>query len=194
MSGTVFMSARVRRITVMALIAVLAAAFASAEGYPAGGIFAGGGAHWEARDNVGDAVNFDAVVGYDFLILDWFDLYIGPRIGLFTETMFTAEMGPTLSVYFPVSAGGQIYFLYPSWFTKNLTLTCGVAADALIYLDPLHWNEGQPVYLFTEVFLGVRLYIADVFYVEGRMDAGVCPFFATTPYVLKFGAQVGYAL
>lgn len=166
------------------------------EGYPKGSGYVGGGFHWEFRDLVGDFTHLDFVAGYDFLILDGFDLYLGPRVGLFSETVATANMGPELGVYWPVTAGGQIYFLYPSPFTRDLVLTCGAAVDLFIYWDSVHWNPSdfQPVFLFTEVFLGLRLYIAKVFHVEARIDGGTMPFFSGLPVFLKFGILAGFDL
>ena len=194
MSGFPFLSARRAIQACIVCIALFTASFAFAEGYPAGSAYVNGGIHWEMRDAVGEATNFDAIVGYDFLIWDGFDLYFGPRVGVFTETVMTAFMGPSLAIYVPLTAGAQLYFLYPSWFSKDLVLTCGGAADFLIYTDALHWTENQPVYTFMEVFLGVRYYIGRLFHIEGRMDAGVFPFFSDVPVVLKFGLQVGVEL
>jgi hypothetical protein len=183
-----------RRLLCIIVGIALTSASVFAEGYPKGNIYVDGSIHYEGRDYVGDAVNFDVVAGYDFLIWDWFDLYAGPRVGLFTETVATAFMGPGLDVYWPLTAGGQIYFLYPSFFTKDLVVTCGVAADMLIYTDALHWSDGQPAFLFTEVFLGIRYYIANVVNIEARIDGGIMPFFSSIPFFIKFGLQVGYVM
>jgi hypothetical protein len=187
---------RSRALPCIIVVMALSSAPAFGEGYPKGSAYVDAGMHWEARDLVGDCFNFDAVAGYDFLIWDWFDLYLGPRVGVFTETVATAYMAPTLGVYWPLTVGGQIYFLYPSFFSKDFVLTCGAAADLFIYLDAVHWNPSdfQPVFFFTEIFLGMRFYFAGSFYVEGRIDGGTMAFWSDFPVFLKFGIQAGYVL
>jgi hypothetical protein len=185
------------RRTVCIIVAMaLTAASAFAEGYPKGSGYIDGSIHWESRDLVGDFVNFDIVAGYDFLIWDGFDLYLGPRVGLFTETVATAYMGPDLAVYWPITAGGQIHFLYPILPTKDLVLTCGAAADLFLYLDAIHWSASdfQPVFIYTEVFLGLRYYIADLFHIEARVDAGTMAFWSDSPVFLKLGILAGFDL
>jgi len=178
------------------LLAIMAAAFlliapflAAAEGKEFGIIHVTGNYHMEARDLVGYADGFDVLAGFDFLIWDAADLYIGPRLGWYSETVATADMD--YGMHQKPSLGAQVYFLYPAPFLPALAATAGFAFDLLFNFDAPHAEAGEPVYMFTSAFLGIR-YTFGRIHLEGRLEAGLFPFFDSPPYFVKFGLQVGY--
>jgi hypothetical protein len=166
------------------------AALAGAQGYPKGSAYVDGSVHWESRELCPDATNWDVVAGYDFLIWNSFDLYAGPRVGWYTETDCTAARD--WGVHNEPSVGGQLYFLYPSPFTKSLVLTCGIASDVMFNFDATENGAPVRVDLFGEVFLGIRLYLGERCHIETRFDAGQFAFFDSPPTFIKLGLLAGY--
>jgi hypothetical protein len=148
--------------------------------------------HAEFRDDL-YADGYDILAACDFLLSDSWGLYAGPRIGWYGETVCTAFMSGSLSMYQKPSIGGQIYFNYPSWISPNVQGIAGVAFDMLINWDKLHnQGTGDTLYLFISCFLGVRWLVSDTTHLEFRIEGGEFPFFEGTPYFLKFGLQVGW--
>ncbi len=143
-----------------------------------------GNYHMEA-DDWDYADGFDVLGSFDFLVWDLLDLYVGPRVGWYSETVPTGLGG----MHQKPSVGGEAYLLYPAPFLPALAGTAGFAFDLLINIDGTH--PDQPVYMFASAFLGARITFGS-FHVEGRLEAGAFPFFDYVPYFLKFGFQVGY--
>lgn len=172
-----------KKLLCVVAVMALAAGCAFAEGYPKISMYVQGGPHFEERDLVGTFINVDATAGIGLLVWDWFDLYVGLRLGVFSETVATAYMAPDLGVYYPFVAGAEVYFLYPFALSGDLVWTCGVATDNFLYLDSVHWNPSdfQPTYWYVEVYLGLRYYIARRFHVEARVAGGTMPLFDSPP-------------
>jgi hypothetical protein len=193
---------RLRRLFMGGIVTVLlllpcALIFAQEETAPSSIIIhVTGNYHAEARDLVGYADGFDVLAGVDFLVADfWGGLYIGPRIGWYAETVCTAYMTSSLTMRQKPSLGAQIYIadspsIWPSWFA----LPFGLAFDVLFNLDELHAGAGEPFYLFTSVFIGLRFLITEKLHVEARLEAGLFPFFNPPPYFIKGGVQIGWSL
>jgi hypothetical protein len=151
-----------------------------------GAIHVTGNYHMEAND-FDYADGFDVLAGFDFLLWKEADLYAGPRLGWYSETVPTGQGG----MHQKPSLGGQIYFLYPAPFLRQLAGVAGFACDFLFNIDGTF--PDQPVYFFASAFLGLR-YTFGRIHLEGRLEAGLFPFFDSDslPYFLKFGLQVGY--
>ncbi len=153
-----------------------------------------GNYHAEFRGDDLSADGFDVLAGFDFLLWDFLDLYAGPRLGWYTETVCTAYMTPELAMRHKPSIGAQIYLIYPSPLLKSLEVTAGLALDVLVNLDDLHSDPGERTYTFTAAFLGIRFALSEFIYVEGRLEAGNFPFFEDPPFFVKGGLQAGIHL
>lgn len=129
----------------------------------------------EAGDYVGYAGGFDILAGADIPIWRAMDLFGGPRIGWYSETVCTAYLSPRLAMHQKPSVGGQIYFTSPVRFLDGIVSTAGVSVCALINLDDLHSDPAERIYTFHGFFLGLRCPVAESLHPEARLGAGVFP-------------------
>lgn len=150
--------------------------------------------HLESRDYVGYAGGFDVLAGVDFLIWRMMDLYAGPRIGWYSETVCTAYLAPQLAMHQKPSVGGQVYLTYPFRSFTALVSTAGVSVDVLLNFDELHSDPSERTYTFLGFFLGLRYLATPSLHLEARLEAGLFPFFEAIPILIKGGIRVGTAI
>ena len=135
------------------------------------------GGHIEQRSG-NSKTNIDAYAGYDRYLGNGY--YVGARLGILQEQVLSF-LATTQTKFFGGAQGYKIFAL-----SNVVDLKAGVNVDLA------QGDSTDPIYLYTGVNVGPRIYFNRQIHVDVPLEVGLWPFFSGIPVFFKAAVQVGF--